>query len=196
MRSWAADGSIKLSGMKKLAAALVLTVVFGVGATSMVGAQAFSTWVAFRSPEGRYNVNFPAYPRLFAQEATAKTGEKFPQYIASSTDADTQAAYFAAYFDMTPTQTYTLTDGRDGMAKAVNGTVVGETKITLDGYDGLDVTLALTSGGADFYGRARFYQIDRRIYIVQAVIPKTAMTASVDKVAKFFESFKVTKTPY
>ena len=182
--------------MKKLATALLLTLVFGVGAASTVGAQAFSSWVAFRSPEGRYNIKFPTYPRLFAQEATAKTGEKFPQYIATSTDADTEAAYFAAYFDMTPTQTYTLTDGRDGMAKAVNGTVIGETKITKDGYDGLDITISLTSGGTDFYGRARFYQMERRIYIVQAVIPKTAMTASVDKVSKFFDSFTVTKTPY
>src|SRR5881394_575586 len=98
--------------MKKLAAALLLAVA----AASAMGAQASSAWIAFRSPEGRYNVNFPAYPRLFAQEATAQTGEKFPQYIATATDTDTQGAYFAAYFDMTPTQTYKLTDGRDGMA--------------------------------------------------------------------------------
>ena len=106
------------------------------------------------------------------------------------------AAYFAAYFDMTPTQTYDLADGKDGMAKAVNGTVIGEASISLGGYPGLDVTITLKSDGTDFIGRARFYKFERRIYIVQVVVPRVAAAGSADKISKFCDAFQVTKTPY
>ena len=179
-------------GAMTFTAAVIAVII----STSALGAQAIGTWISFRMPEGRYTVLMPGTPKLSAQEATAATGEKFPQYIASAADSESGAAYFVGYFDMTPTQTYTLTDGRDGMAKAVNGTVIGETKVTLSGYPGLDVTISLTSAGTDFVARARFYQVERRVYIVQGVIPRTGMTASVEKVAKFFDSFQVSKTPY
>lgn len=103
-----------------------IRLVLVVAAVAAAGAQAIPDWTAFRSPEGLYNAIFPGPPRLFAQEATTATGEKFPQYIATTPDPGVDSAYFVAYFDMNATQTYTLSDGRDGMVKAVKGTLIGE----------------------------------------------------------------------
>ena len=58
------------------------------------------------------------------------------------------------------------------------------------------MTIALTSDGIDFIGLARFYKMDRRVYIVQVVVPKSAAAGSADKISKFFDVFQVTKTPY
>lgn len=154
-----------------------------------------TAWSTYRSAEGRYTLLLPATPTLSRQEGTASTGEKIPQYLATATDPETQWAYLAGYFDVSPTQTYTVAKGRDGMLKAVNGTLISERAISLGGYGGLDVTIAMQSGGIDYIGRVRFYQVDRRIYLIEAIIPKSAFSQSDAVVAKFLDSFQVLRNP-
>lgn len=67
-------GLTRIYSVQTVIAALLLALT----GAAVAGAQAIPGWVAFRSPEGRYKAIFPAPPRLFAQEATAVTGEKFP----------------------------------------------------------------------------------------------------------------------
>jgi hypothetical protein len=179
--------------MRKAAVALSLVVL---GVASAFGAQqAPADWLKYSSPEGRYNVLFPAQPKLSAQDGTGATGEKFKQYIASANDD--LSVYMIGYFDYTPPMTFSFDEGRNGMLKAVNGTLVSESAISLGGRPGRELKVAAkTADGLDFIVRARYYDAGGRVYLIQIVTRKTTEAAAYsDKATRFFDSFQVVTTP-
>jgi hypothetical protein len=170
---------------KILAAFLVLMV-----AALANGFQGSPEWVEYTSEEGRYSTLFPKQPKLVTQEATAKTGEKFIQYIAQSSDAD--GLYGIGYFDILPNMVYSLNDGRDGILNAIQGTLLKEEAISLGGNPGKELKVSAKSGNLDLLIRVRYYSIGRRIYYLQHLFQKSSDTpAMAEKTARFFNSFKV-----
>jgi hypothetical protein len=168
--------------MRKAAVALSLVVL---GVASAFGAQqAPADWLKYSSPEGRYNVLFPAQPKLSAQDGTGATGEKFKQYIASANDD--LSVYMIGYFDYTPPMTFSFDD-----------TLVSESAISLGGRPGRELKVAAkTADGLDFIVRARYYDAGGRVYLIQIVTRKTTEAAAYsDKATRFFDSFQVVTTP-
>lgn len=177
--------------MKKCATAILLLMLV---ATLTVGVQNPDQWIKYASPEGRYTVSLPAEPKLTSQESTNSEGLKFTQYMASVGDGN--GYYMVAYFDLAAGVTYSLDKARDGMLKAVNGTLVSEGPINLEGNPGRELLASVTAAdGVDYLVSARVYQVDSRVYILQFLRAK----ASDDKVAaaraaKFFGSFQIVKS--
>ena len=174
--------------MKKLTtASLVLLICAAI-------AQSFQTppdWIKHVSPEGRYSVLMPARPTLSTQESATADGTKFTQYKAMLEDAS--GVYLVGYFDHVPGTTFSLEKARDGMVGALNGTLIKDTAIKLDGNPGRELTIAASAGGVDFLMRAKFYDVGKRVYVLQHLVPKSAdSAAAVARATRFFDSFNVT----
>jgi hypothetical protein len=173
--------------MKKLCG--VLTVALA--AAFAVAGQA--DWIKYQSPEGRYSVSLPTEPKLTTQDTTAKTGEKLPQHLASTIDGN--GVLMVGYFDLNPDMTFSLEEARDGMLTSLNGVLLLDEMISLGGAPGRELKVnAKSSDGVEFIDRARFYNVNKRIFVLQCIFPKDEEGPSiVTKCEKFADSFKVTE---
>jgi hypothetical protein len=177
--------------MRKYFAAILLLLM---SASLAMSVQKPAEWVRYNSPEGRYSVLVPAQPELGTQESATADGQKFTQYKAAVSDGN--GIYLIGYFDHVPGTTFSLDKARDGMVGALKGTLLSESAISLGGSPGRELKVTATSDGTEFLLRARFYDVDKRVYVLQFIIPKSEDdSASAEKAARFFDSFQVTKTP-
>jgi hypothetical protein len=164
-----------------------------IGPVLTLGVQHSDDWIKYESKEGRYAVMLPAQPTVGSQEAVTSDGVKFTQHKAAVVSAD--VAYMIGYFDYTGEMTFTFDKARDGMLSAVKGTLVKERPISLGGQLGRELRmLAKDENGNEYDMRARFYDVNRRIYVLQFIAPKSADVGMADvKAAKYFDSFEVVK---
>jgi hypothetical protein len=171
---------------KILAVFLVLTMT--------VLARGFQTspeWLKYTSEAGRYSMLVPQQPQLSTQEVPAPDGTKFTQYMAQASDKDT--FYLVGYFDYTPNMVFSLDKARDGMLEATKGTLLKEEAISLGGNHGKELKVSAMNEGFDLMLRIRFYEVGRRIYVLQHIFQKSADSSAVaEKTTRFFDSFKVT----
>ena len=179
--------------MKRLVPAFLALILINSG--SVFGFQGSSEWVKYNSSEGRYSVLLPTQPKITTQEAATAEGEKFPQYMASSSDSS--ALFLIGYFDYVPGITFSLDKARDGMVQAVKGTLISEGSISLGGSPGRELKVSATGAdGVEYLVQARFYDMGKRVYVLQFIFAKAADDGgSAAKSAKYFESFRVIKTP-
>jgi hypothetical protein len=170
---------------------LLATVLVLVPAALAVAAQSSPEWVKYTSDEGRYSALIPQQPKLSTQEATAPGGEKFMQYMAQTNDAD--SIYMVGYFDYAGNMIFSLDKARDGVLDATKGTLIKEEPISLGGNAGRELKVATKNGDFDLLIRIRFYEIGRRIYVLQHIFQKASDTPAVTaKTTRFFDSFKPT----
>ena len=187
---------------KSLAAAFALTFISF--ATSVM-AQQTDKWINYSSPEGRYTVSLPAQPKLSSQEGTTAEGTKFPQYLAIVEEPG-DVVYIVGYFDAVPGTTFSQDKARDGMVAAVKGTLVNETAISLSGYSGRELNISTKLGtdepkpgtaavdAVEYFDKARFYEVEKRIYVLQLLAPKSLWGSELKaKAAKYFDSFQIIK---
>lgn len=176
--------------MKKCAVAILLLMI---GASLALGIQKPGDWVKYTSTVGGYSIMLPSQPEIGTQDAATAEGVKFTQYKATVVDGS--AVYLIGYFDHVPGTDFSFDSARDGMVSAVKGTVLSESSITLAANPGLELKIALKDGeGNDYLLRARFYDVDQRVYVLQFIYLKTkegeAMNAAA---AKYFDSFQLVK---
>lgn len=174
---------------------VTLFALFLLDVIPVFGFQDSSEWIKYDSSEGRYSVLLPSQPKLSTQEASAASGEKFPQYIASASDA--KAVFLTGYFDHIPGATFSLDKARDGMVQSVKGTLISDASIALAGNPGREFKFSATgTDGVEYLVQARFYDVDQRVYLLQFIIAKSEDDkAAAEKAAKYFDSFKVIKAP-
>ena len=160
---------------------------------ALAAAQHSEDWIKYESKEGRYSVMLPSQPTIGSQEATTADGVKFTQYKAAVVSGN--VAYLIGYFDYAAPMTFTFDKARDGMVTGVNGTLVSERSISLGGYPGRDLRInAKDENGVEYDMRARFYDVDRRIYVVQFIAPKSMEVGAADVMAtRYFDSFQVVR---
>ena len=188
--------------MRKYFAAILLLLM---SASLALSIQKPDDWIAYTSREGRYSVSLPAKPAVSTQEATAANGEKFPQYLASVVEAG-DVLFMIGYFDTMPGTVFSADAARDGMLKQINGTLISENAISLGGYSGRELKVLTTptppppAEGAkpaepvEYIVRARLYEADKRVYVVQLISPKSLENdALAAKATKYFDSFQVVK---
>lgn len=176
--------------MRKAIAAFIVLL----GTAFAIAAQS-GEWIKYTSAEGRYDASVPQEPKFSMQEMTASTGEKVPQYLASSLDGN--GVFMIGYFDYTAGMTFSLDKARDGMVDAMHGTLLGEDSISLRSTPGRQLKiLAKSSEQQEFIVRARVYDVGRRVYVLQCIFPKSEDSPAVaEKSGRFFDSFKVEARP-
>ena len=177
--------------MRRVFAALVMAL----NVTLVCVAQAPPEWIKYTSTEGRYSIAMPGQPTLETQDASNDEGIKFKQYLATATDA--QAFYMVGYFDYPGGVSFSLDKARDGMVSSVKGSLEGESSISLGGSPGRELRVsAKDPRGNEFLIRARYYDVNRRIYVIQFINLKVSEGPALsEKRAKFFDSFQVSTTP-
>jgi len=151
-----------------------------------------STWINYNSAEGRYAVSIPTQPKLSTQESATADGQKFLQYMATAQEPN--AVYLIGYFDHVAGTTFSADRARDGMVKAVKGTLVSERTISLSGYPGRELKVGTSSEGVDYIILVKFYDTDNRVYVQQLLFPKSFESEAMNtKAAKYFDSFQILK---
>lgn len=184
--------------MKKSFVAILLLLL---GTSLAFSVQQPANWFTYTSPEGRFSVSLPKEPRLTTQEATTADGEKFPQYLAIVGEAD--SIFIIGYFEIASSSVFSADAARDAMVKGSAGRLIGENAISLGGYPGHDLKIALKFPIApaegevppqtDYVDRARIYEVGKRVYILQAMFPKSQETEASIRATRFFDSFQVVK---
>ena len=174
----------------RVAAVLLFLAIAALGVAAQAH-QAHEDWIKYDSGEGRYTVMLPGKPDVGSQEATSADGVKFTQYKAGVYNAD--VAYLIGYFDYQPPMTFTFDKARDGMITAVRGSLVSERTITLSGFPGREMRInAKDESGIDYDMRARFYDVNQRIYVLQFIALKSTPLEIADpKAARYFDSFQL-----
>lgn len=174
--------------MKGIAIVLLVLISTGVGSSF----QGSGEWTKYNSPKGRFIVLVPGEPRLSRQEILTSNGKKVTQYRATASEAN--FAVFVAYYDYASAMTYSLNQSRAGIVASL-GTLLSESKISLGDHPGIEMNIsAKRPGGIEFLVRVRIYDVDRRVYVLQFIIPRSEDNeVSAQKATRYFDSFRVTK---
>lgn len=147
-------------------------------------------WFTYNSPEGRYSVSLTEPPKLSTQNLNAASGDTLIQYMAA---ASADPAYImVGYFDYPAQITFSLDSARDGMVNSLHGRLVDDDSISLGGSPGRAIKIAAKSDtGIDFIDRARLYDVNRRIYVLQCLVPLSDESAGTQICDQFLDSFSV-----
>jgi hypothetical protein len=153
-----------------------------------------SKWFTYTSAEGRYSVSFTEQPKLSTQKMNAASGDDLLQYVAG---ASADPAYLmVSYFDYPPSNAFSLDGARDAMVDRLHGNLLDDESMSLWGSPGRAIKIAgKTENGLAFITRARFYDINSRIYLLQCLVPVSDEGSGATQICdQFFDSFKV-KSP-
>jgi hypothetical protein len=174
--------------MQRVAPVLLFLAIAAAGVVAQTHG-AHEDWIKYDSREGRYTIMLPGQPTVGSQEANSADGMKFTQYKAGLYNAD--VAYLIGYFDYQAPTTFTFDKARDGMVTAVRGVLVSERTITLSGFPGREMRInAKDESGIDYDMRARFYDVNQRVYVLQFIALKSTPLEITDpKAARYFDSF-------
>jgi hypothetical protein len=148
-------------------------------------------WVTYTSAEGRYTIDMTEQPKLSTQSSKTASGDTMVQYMAA---AFADPIYLmVGYFDYPATVTLTLDAARNGMVSSIRGTVAEEESISLGGSPGRAVKiLAKADNGIEFIDRTRLYDVNRRMYVLQCLVPvSNEGPGAIQMCNQFFDSFKV-----
>lgn len=146
----------------------------------------------FTSKAGGFKVQLPGMP---TEETKEVNGSKITIYTAEN---DT-AFFLVSYTDMPftaerlATETEKTLDGaRRGVLEPINGKLLKETKLTLDGkHFGREIQAEANLPGKQGVVRARIFLVDKRLFNLTTIGTAEAM-ASPD-IDKFLQSLALTK---
>ena len=153
-------------------------------------AQTPAKWVEYTSPDGLYSILLPTAPDLKKQDAKGADGKPVDQYLASAQDGNIMM--MVGYFDYS--NTFSFEKARDGMVANVKGKLVSEEAVKLGNYPGRNAVVEASASGFAFRVYVRFYDAGGRVYVIQYIVPMDEDGPSLKpKMAKYFDSFKITR---
>jgi hypothetical protein len=150
-------------------------------------------WVDFSSAEGGFQARFPAAPESQNLPTATVVGNVEQKMFSVTQGVAFYAASFADYPQtaMKEAVPATVLDGaRDGAVKNVQGKLVKEDQITLDGHPGRAIHIQATAQGTSVRLDARIFLVNNRLYQMIVVRPGGGLGSDQD-VAKFLDSLKL-----
>ncbi len=153
-------------------------------------------WVTYRSPDGAFTAEFPAAPTKETKTIETDIG-KIPYTTVMAELYDGQVAFGVAYNvypeEIRQANPQSVLDGaRDGATESLKGKLVGETRLTIDGYPGREFTIVKEKGDEKMFFHARIFLIDRRLYQLQ-VVRVGEHPVDIADVVRFMAQFKPEK---
>lgn len=162
---------------------LALVLLSGCGETE-------EEWATFESEEGRFSILFPGEPKEQTESVSTAIGTIETEFFMVE---QKDMAYSLNYADY-PADIVAASDAgmmlngaRMGAVSNVNGELLDEKEITLDGYPGREIRIEIDED--DIIVRARFYLVENRLYVVQALSKKSK--ASSEEIDEFLDSFEL-----
>lgn len=162
------------------ASLVVLMIVEGF----VLNAQAQNGWNTHAPEGGNFSVSMPGNPKVEMENKVGSFGP-YTSYLFSETKAGT--VYVIGWTDYPPNVTLNIQGEinatRDNFLKKVDGTLISEKQMTLDGHPGLEFTATM---GSKFFVISRICILNNRPYQVLAV---TKMNRDQTNANKFLWSF-------
>jgi hypothetical protein len=156
----------------------------------LVATCANAQWIEFQSEEAGFQAKFPSHPAH--KSLTVKTASG-PHELTTFTVSD-KTITFSVTLTALPNNelesvgaTVVLDGARDGAVANVQGVLLSELIIDLDGHPGRELTISAASGKAEI--RQRLYLVGNRLYQLLAVTPNGESISP--RVSRFFDSFKL-----
>ena len=170
---------------------LATFILLASAATLAYGVQTETEWVNFTSPKALFTLLAPHELKL---EVDPQSTNETPTHSRFN-DFEGSYGFVIEYFeDVTISDPEKYLDAtRDGIVKAIKGTLVGENKLSLDGHHGREITMSITTeNGAVVFSRTRFYVAGTSMFSLSYVWRKDMDTAQAAKIGeKFFSSLKI-----
>jgi hypothetical protein len=143
-------------------------------------------WATFESEDGRFSILFPGKPEEQTESVSTVIGTIETEFFMVE---QRDMAYSLNYADY-PAEVVTASDvgmmldgARMGAVANVNGELLDEKEITLDGYPGREIKVEVEED--DIIVRACFYLAENRLYAIQAISKKSK--ASSEDIDKFLD---------
>jgi hypothetical protein len=174
--------------IKKASTAALIVLICSVIA---FGFQQPSDWVSFSSPEGRFSIGAPTKPQENVKDIDSAVGKLQLHSFPSSS----AIAYFMVSYGDYPNEPAAdrrelVLDGvRDGVIKGLEGELISETKISIDGYPGRELLAKKSIEGSETTFNWRLYLVGRRVYQVAVATKKADSTTP--EITKFLNSFRL-----
>ena len=154
--------------MQKTAVAVCVNlVVLVVVAGFVISAHAQSGWTKHSPEGGNFSVLMPGDPKVESENKIGKFGP-YRSYLFSETKDGT--FYLIGWTDYPPNITLNvkgeITATRDNFLKSVEGTLISEKEISLEGHAGLEFTAKM---GSKFFVISRIFVLGNRPYQILAV---------------------------
>lgn len=161
-----------------------------------LGSLTLSAQDTFTSQEGGFSVAFPdgyPSPKVDSSDVSTRIGAlKMYTFLAERNDAACMVAY-SDYpedaFDGASVSAL-LDSARNGALNNVNGKLIKQKSITINGHPGRSVYFRGKSGGTTIYGRFDYYLVEPRLYQIgyMALRQKSIDTREVKN---YFSSFRL-----
>ena len=151
-------------------------------------------WERFVSPDGDFAMMFPQKPVESQYSMESPAG----RLVIHSYKYFGAASYFLSYTDYPAPidrpenkKTEALDHAREGGLRAVNGRLLSQSDISINGHPGRLIVVDSPNGGPDgSLIRNKVYLVGNRLYSMQVAIPKGAQL--IDTAAeKFLDSFEL-----
>jgi len=151
-------------------------------------------WQPFTSRNGHFTIMMPGTPASSVESVNTAIGVVD---LHSFTLETNEFAYFVAYGDFPPAfvqnaDTEAMLDGaRDGAVADVNGTLVSERRISVQGFPGRELWIEATVSGQKGLAQARMILVGNRFYQVLVAGPKEGFVES--EAERFLNTFQVVR---
>jgi hypothetical protein len=182
-----------LKGIAYAAGALAITVLILGIALLMLRDQLFGdgSWREFTPEGGRFSILVPRTPRETTETIETETGT-LDEHTFTVIHGD--IAYIAIYGDypqsLTNVDLYAMLDAlRDGAVESVDGRLLSERAISINGYPGREVKVKISSSSETAIMQVRIYIVRNRLYYIYTMAPEER--ASSPSIKKFLSSFKL-----
>jgi hypothetical protein len=145
-------------------------------------------WHLYTSSNPEFSVRFPGIPSSKTRPVKGVAGEVNLHLVQAQTP---DGVYAVAYGDgqSLPNQTIQdrLDSSRDNSISNVQGTLMMEKKITLQGYEGREIKVRAREG---MFLDARLIGVSDRTYMIE-VVSNSEESRDDKNIHKFFDSFKL-----
>ena len=144
-------------------------------------------WQEFRCEDGRYRIRFPGRPKALERTENTSIGDVTYTYQMVGEGAFGYSVVCVKYpKNVEKDAGQNLKRARDGAVKGLDGELVADKEITLDGHPGLEFVIRMKSGA---WYRSRIFTVGTRLF--QIIHVGTKQDARSRETDEFFDSFKL-----
>ncbi len=151
-----------------------------------------SVWRSFQDPAGKFTVLMPGQPQQRRQQQQTRLGTL--EVYTFAVEQPGLSAHLVTYTDFPPEfiqaadPNKLLDNGRDEVIRQVQGRLLSEGRITLNGSPGRELKLRAPG---DLIIHSRIYLVDQRLYQLIVVTPESKAPSLSGSIRGFFQSFRL-----
>ena len=160
----------------------------------LLGQFAQAQWITFTPSDKKFSVTLPATPKEDHSVAQKEGVEiSIVEFECSGNEFDCGVAYSIYPSSVLDIETHdaVLDGGVNGAVQQVNGELIYQRKITIDGFPGREYKISVKKGNSNLVIVAKSCIVGRRVYFAQ-IVTLTSNEFSPN-IRKFLDSFHVTR---